>query len=91
MALSHLLPNPVNSVSHNVTNVAQAGVSEYKILKQIRNADLDNYDAVIVSHNITIIAKAKISNIAKNVAECYSYHCNIDVCFFVTVMSFLII
>jgi len=38
-----------------------------------------------------IIAKAKISNIAKNVAECYSYHCNIDVCLFVTVMSFLII
>jgi len=35
---------------YNVTNVAQAGVSEYKILKQIRNADLDNYDAVIVSH-----------------------------------------
>ena len=35
---------------HNVTNVAQAGVSEYKILKQIKNASLDEYDAIIVSH-----------------------------------------
>ena len=36
--------------SHDVTNVAQAGCSEYKILKQIQNANLDDYDAVIVSH-----------------------------------------
>jgi hypothetical protein len=36
--------------SHDVTNVAQAGCSEYKILKQIQNANLEDYDAVIVSH-----------------------------------------
>lgn len=35
---------------HTVTNVAQAGVSEYKIFKQINNQDLSNFDAVIVSH-----------------------------------------
>ena len=35
---------------HDVTNVAQAGVGEYKILQQIRSATLDEYDAVIVSH-----------------------------------------
>jgi len=35
---------------HPVTNVAQAGVSEYKILKQIQNENLQDYDAVIVSH-----------------------------------------
>lgn len=34
----------------DVTNVAQAGISEYKILKQIQNAKLDEYDAIIVSH-----------------------------------------
>ena len=36
--------------SHSVTNVAQAGVSEYKILKQIESINLFNFDAVIVSH-----------------------------------------
>jgi hypothetical protein len=33
-----------------VTNVAQPGISEYKIFKQIDNADINSYDAVIVSH-----------------------------------------
>jgi len=35
---------------YNVKNVAQAGVSEYKILQQINTANLDKYDLVIVSH-----------------------------------------
>lgn len=35
---------------HEVHNVAQAGVSEYKILKQLHNEVLTDYDAVIVSH-----------------------------------------
>jgi hypothetical protein len=35
---------------HNVTNLAQAGVSEYKIYKQVMSANLDNYDIVIVAH-----------------------------------------
>ena len=35
---------------HEVTNVAQAGVSEYKILKQIESSTLDYFDCVIVSH-----------------------------------------
>lgn len=33
-----------------VTNVAQAGVSEYKIWKQINSTDLSQFDVVIVSH-----------------------------------------
>ena len=37
---------------HDVKNVAQAGVSEYKILKQLQNSKFDNYDIVIVSHTI---------------------------------------
>ena len=34
----------------NVTNVAQAGVGEYKILKQIKSLDLNKFDLIIVSH-----------------------------------------
>ena len=33
-----------------VTNVAQAGVSEYKIYKQLIAANLDQYDAVVIAH-----------------------------------------
>lgn len=35
---------------YEVTNIAQAGVSEYKILKQLQNITLDDYDVFIVSH-----------------------------------------
>ena len=34
----------------DVLNVAQAGVSEYKIYKQIINLDINQFDCVIVSH-----------------------------------------
>lgn len=34
----------------NVMNVAQAGVSEYKIFLQIKNIDFSKYEHVIVSH-----------------------------------------
>jgi len=35
---------------YNVTNLAQAGVSEYKIWKQLESVDTSLYDAIIVSH-----------------------------------------
>ena len=35
---------------HNVTNLAQAGVGEYKILKQLQSVTASDYDCVIVSH-----------------------------------------
>ena len=35
---------------YSVTNVAQAGCGEYRILKQLRNENLYDYDLVIVSH-----------------------------------------
>ena len=36
---------------HNVTNLAQAGVGEYKILRQLETlTNLDEYDLVIISH-----------------------------------------
>lgn len=35
---------------HRVTNIAQAAVSEYKILQQIKSVDLSTFDAVIISH-----------------------------------------
>ena len=34
----------------DVTNIAQAGVGEYKIYKQIKTSTLKNFDAVIISH-----------------------------------------
>jgi hypothetical protein len=38
------------SKDHDVTNVAQAGVGEYKIYKQIENINQTLYDCIIVSH-----------------------------------------
>lgn len=35
---------------YEITNVAQAGVSEYKIYKQIKDINLNEYKYVIVSH-----------------------------------------
>lgn len=36
--------------NYKVTNLAQAGCSEYKILKQLQSVDLNRYDLVLVSH-----------------------------------------
>lgn len=36
--------------TYDVTNVAQAGVGEYKIYKQLQKVNLDNFDIVIISH-----------------------------------------
>jgi hypothetical protein len=35
---------------YDVTNIAQAGVSEYKIYKQIKNINHHDYDEIIISH-----------------------------------------
>ncbi len=35
---------------YNVTNLAQAGCSEYRIYKQIKSVDLNKFDLVTVSH-----------------------------------------
>ena len=35
---------------YDVKNIAQAGVSEYKILKQIEQENLDNFDMIVISH-----------------------------------------
>ena len=42
----------VNMLSHDfeVTNVAQAGVSEYKIYKQLESVNIDEFDKIIISH-----------------------------------------
>jgi hypothetical protein len=37
--------------NHTVTNLAQAGCSEYKILKQIQSVNLNNYDRIIIAHS----------------------------------------
>jgi hypothetical protein len=35
---------------HDVVNIAQAGCSQYRIYQQILSQDLDQYDAVLISH-----------------------------------------
>ena len=42
---------------YQVTNIAQAAVSEYKIWQQIKSVDLNKFDTIIVSHvnSFTII------------------------------------
>lgn len=35
---------------HQVTNLAQAGCSEYKILKQLESVNVNAYDKIIISH-----------------------------------------
>jgi hypothetical protein len=42
----------VNLLKNNytITNIAQAGVGEYKILKQIQSVNIKDYDLIIVSH-----------------------------------------
>jgi len=49
---------------YTVTNLAQAGVSEYKILKQIESVNLKNFDCVIISHTspYRVHTKSKIHN-----------------------------
>lgn len=42
-------PNFIAS-QHTVTNVAQAGCGEYKILQQLKSQDLSKYDKIVVSH-----------------------------------------
>ena len=36
--------------TYDVTNIAQAGVGEYKILKQLQSVKLEEYDIIIVAH-----------------------------------------
>lgn len=38
------------SNEYNITNVSQAGVGEYKIFKQVKSANLTDFDLIIVSH-----------------------------------------
>ena len=35
---------------YTITNLAQAGISEYKILKQLQSVKVDYFDCIIVSH-----------------------------------------
>ena len=38
------------SDAHDITNLAQAGCSEYRILKQIQSANLADFDKIIIAH-----------------------------------------
>lgn len=36
---------------HQVTNLAQAGCSEYRVLRQLMSVDLSHYDCIIIAHS----------------------------------------
>jgi len=35
---------------YNITNIAQRGCSEYKILKQLQSVNIEDYDKIIIGH-----------------------------------------
>ena len=47
---SHLGWPTLLAKKYDVVNLAQAGIGEYKILKQIKSQEINNFDLVIVSH-----------------------------------------
>jgi hypothetical protein len=47
---SHLGWPTLLAKKYDVVNLAQAGIGEYKILKQIKSQEVNNFDLVIVSH-----------------------------------------
>jgi hypothetical protein len=60
----------------NIVNVAQAGVSEYKILQQIKNHYNDLYDLVIISHTSPSRIHVKEHPVYKT-----GFHSNCDLIF----------
>jgi hypothetical protein len=58
-------PNLLNN-HYIVTNIAQAGCSEYKIYKQLCSVDLNEYDHIIVSHTSPYRIYAKENPIYRN-------------------------
>jgi hypothetical protein len=47
---SHGWSNLLAKDNYDVTNLAQAGVGEYKIFKQLTSVDLEKFDAVVICH-----------------------------------------
>jgi len=62
---------------YNVTNCSQAGVSEYKIYKQLISVDLNNYDIIIVTHT----SPYRIATKRHPVHHGDSFHKNSDLLF----------
>lgn len=58
-----------------ITNLSQAGISEYKILKQIKSQSLDSFDLIIVNH--TSPFRVHTNNSIHNTA----LHANCDLIF----------
>lgn len=59
---------------YTVTNLAQAGCSEYKILQQLKSVSLSKFDVIIVSHTSPYRLYVKEHPVHKN----DKLHCNSD-------------
>ena len=58
-------PNMIAN-DYNVTNLAQAGCSEYKIYKQLKSIDLNQFDKIIISHTSPYRIPIKIHPVHSN-------------------------
>jgi len=60
---------------YNVTNISQAGCSEYRILKQVESVDLSVFDAIIINHTSPFRVYIKEHPIHKN--DTLHYSCDL--------------
>jgi len=67
-------PNMLSSM-FDTTNVAESGVSEYKILKQIGSVDINSFDALIISHTSFSRVHTKQPPFYKN--DLLHYNCDL--------------
>ena len=65
-------PNVLSEI-HDITNLAQAGCSEYRILKQIQSANLSDFDKIIIAH--TSPFRLYVKNHPVHIDQ---LHCNCD-------------
>lgn len=63
--------------NYNVTNVAQCGVSEYKIYKQIMSVNIYEFDLAIIVHT----SPYRIPTIKHPLYQKDALHCNCDLIF----------
>jgi len=62
---------------YSITNHCECGIGEYKILCQIKNADLSRFDAIIVTHTSPTRVHTRFNPVHQN----STYHTNCDIIF----------
>jgi hypothetical protein len=60
---------------HAITNYAECGVSEYKILKKLQSVDLDQFDQIVITHTSPTRVYVKHNPLHQDT----EYHKNCDI------------